>query len=495
MTRKQSTFSRRSQKPGFSAGYSAKKPGFFPTPQRVTILNTYSWFNKGDSAIVLGTVHALRCINPDVNVTIVSQTPQADRRPYAQRGVAVVGGPFGLIYQRDVPRVWRLLVFGLSLNMLLMALIDARILGPRTTNWLPGEVGRLARALTRSDLVISCGGGFWHDSDGGLGIRIHLPQLICAYLSGAPFVCLGQTLGPFRSGWRRWLVGMLLNKARLVVIREPESLPIAHAMSIDAHKIILGTDMAFALASQISSESSHCGRPQGIAPTPSPDVGAGLAPARRATARVAPTNNPREGRLRIGVTARAWWFPGCANPQQAQQRYEQELATALDAVISNNDAEIVFLPQVIGPYQDDDRIVHRRIAGLLYRPERAIVLDKDFSPEDLIAYIGGLDVVIATRFHSAILAMLANVPVLTIAYEHKTTGIMRQMGLSKWVTTIEQVTADKLVEMCALLLGEYEVLKEHLARAVGESSRQAHRSMMMCVGACSLEGNEVRRDG
>jgi colanic acid/amylovoran biosynthesis protein len=435
---------------GRASALDSRRPGAI---RRVTILNTYSWHNKGDSAIVLGTAQALRQINPDVRITIVSQTPAVDREPYAQRGIGVVGGPFGLVYRRDMTRARRLAGFALGFPALLAGIVIARLAGPWTIAWWPGETGRLARDLVSSDLVVSCGGGFWHDSDGGLGIRFHLLQVICALLGGAPVVCLGQSIGPFRSRVRRRIVGSILSRVAAVVLRESESLPTALAMGIDAKKITVTGDMAFALAP---------------------------AHVRQAVTPPGPANARR---IRIGVTARAWWFPGSRRPQQEQARYEQALVEALDHLIEQRDAEVVFLPQVTGPYEDDDRVVQRRIASRLCRPERATVLEKELSPEALIRFIGELDFVIATRFHSAILTMLANVPVIAIAYEHKTTGIMGQMGLGHWVTTIETVTAQKLITLSNQLAVDYESVKTQLARAVEGARQRALESAIVCARA------------
>jgi colanic acid/amylovoran biosynthesis protein len=57
---------------------------------------------------------------------------------------------------------------------------------------------------------------------------------------------------------------------------------------------------------------------------------------------------------------------------------------------------------------------------------------------------GGLDLLVGTRFHSVIFAMTASVPVLAIEYEHKTSGIMKDLGLDEWVHDITTVDGDTL---------------------------------------------------
>ena len=58
---------------------------------------------------------------------------------------------------------------------------------------------------------------------------------------------------------------------------------------------------------------------------------------------------------------------------------------------------------------------------------------------------GCLDLLVGTRFHSVIFAMTASVPVLAIEYEHKTSGIMHDLGLDEWVYDISTVDGAMLV--------------------------------------------------
>lgn len=257
------------------------------------------------------------------------------------------------------------------------------------------------------------------------------------------------------------LVGMVLNRTAAVVLREEESLPIARAMRISAHTVHLGGDMAFGLAPTGGRQRRE---PQPAAP------------------------------LRIGVTARSWIFPHAADPRQAQADYERTLAAALDRLIERHGAEVVFLPQVIGPATDDDRIVQRRIMGLLKHAHRATALDGNLAPEELVNAISGLDMVLATRFHSAIFAMLAHVPVIAIAYEHKTTGIMAWMGLRRWAIPIEQITATKLTALCAEMLAERAMVKRHLERAVEDMRQRAYTGAALCLAVAARMDTRLAMD-
>jgi colanic acid/amylovoran biosynthesis protein len=413
---------------------------------RVTILNTYSWYNKGDAAIVLGTVQAIRQTRPDAQFTVVSMTPEIDRLPFAGHDIQVISGPFGFIYD-DGPLAVRGAAFVVHAFALLLGVLLVRMRGIVPGGMLPARTRELVRSIAEADLIVSVGGGFWSDN-ARRALYIHLFQVVCALIARGRVVCLGVSLGPFRSRWRMRLVGKVLDRTVAVVLREEESLPVARAMGIGERRVHLGGDMAFGLAAAVGRV--------GARPT---------------------------GRLRIGVTARSWIFPNSDDPRQAQAAYERILAAAIDGLIERYDADICFLPQVIGPAADDDRIVQRRIMGLLRHAEHATLLERDLTPVELVSVIGGLDMVLATRFHSAIFTMLAHVPVVAIAYEHKTTGIMDSMGLRRWAIPIEQISVEELLRLCAAIQDERDAVAQHLERAVADMHRRANTSAALCIPA------------
>ena len=423
---------------------------------RIVILNTYSWFQKGDAAIVLGTVKGLRRADPGADITMVSMTPDVDRAKFEAEHLKVIGGPFGCIYETHRPAFWRAAAFASNCAALLAGIGLLRLGVNPDQPWLPRRAREMAVALSQADFAVSVGGGFWTDS-AKRAVYMHLFQVMCALITGLPVVCLGQSIGPFRKSFRSRLVGRILGRSAAIVLREQESLSVVRDLGIDLRKVHLGADMAFALAEPLEE---------------------------------AVLNRRPRSPMRIGVTARKWLFPRSTDARQAQESYERILIAAIDELVERYDADVVFLPQVIGPAGDDDRIVQSRIAGQLKHSARATVLREDLSPAELVRYIGGeLDLVIATRFHSAIFTMLANVPVVAIAYEHKTTGIMKAMGLSEWVIPIEQVDVPSLMQCCAAVCADYGAIKARLNDAVRDMSERAIAGAELCVSVV----RELRR--
>jgi polysaccharide pyruvyl transferase WcaK-like protein len=100
-----------------------------------------------------------------------------------------------------------------------------------------------------------------------------------------------------------------------------------------------------------------------------------------------------------------------------------------------------------------DRRVTREFRSLLRErlsgrdcDEGRIIEEPVFSVEQLVSQIAATDIVVATRFHNVLLALLCNKPVIAISFHHKCESLMKAMGLSSYSQDINDLQADRLIE-------------------------------------------------
>jgi polysaccharide pyruvyl transferase WcaK-like protein len=67
------------------------------------------------------------------------------------------------------------------------------------------------------------------------------------------------------------------------------------------------------------------------------------------------------------------------------------------------------------------------------------------SVEELASQIAATDIVVATRFHNVLMALLFNKPVTSISFHHKCASLMKAMGLSEYCLDINDLTAEQLI--------------------------------------------------
>ena len=101
--------------------------------------------------------------------------------------------------------------------------------------------------------------------------------------------------------------------------------------------------------------------------------------------------------------------------------------------------------------------------------EERIIEQPIGSVQDVLAEIAATDVVVATRFHNVLLALLLNKPVISISFHHKCSSLMRQMKLSEYCHEIHQIDADRLIEQFQKVERDREAVKRVIGQGVDEA--------------------------
>lgn len=380
----------------------------------IVVINAYVRENAGDAALLSVCLRHVREAFPAADVAIAGMEDAAVHPAF--EGVRNIGSIRRYVADGTVSLPRRLLRKAL---LGLAGTAAATLPGPlarAVQRVLPAEARREADAVTRADLVVSMGGGYVLARPGLDGYQnvffVLLPALL-AQKAGVPVVWAPQSFGPFPAAAQRRLVGRVMRRSAAVLAREDVSVDELLACGVPAGRIERAVDAGFA-----------------------------FEPERRTGWRTRIGVGPDE-RL-IGITARRWLAPA------AQERYERELARTIDAVQATG-ARAVLIPQVSTDYLgDDDRICERRIAG--HCTSGPLMVDEVVDYRDLKGLYDECTLLIGTRFHSVIFSLTSDVPCVAIEYEHKTRGIMSDLGLGEWVLPMADVIHDRLWALVEPLL-------------------------------------------
>jgi polysaccharide pyruvyl transferase WcaK-like protein len=104
--------------------------------------------------------------------------------------------------------------------------------------------------------------------------------------------------------------------------------------------------------------------------------------------------------------------------------------------------------------------------------EERIIDQPALSVEQLLPQIAEADIVVATRFHNVLLALLLNKPVIAISFHHKCASLMSEMGLAEYCHDINHMNAGRLIEQFQDVEKNAEKLKLVIRQRV-EQSRKA----------------------
>lgn len=416
------------------------------TPLTVAVTNTVV-LNGGDAAILEALVALLRgAFGSDTRVLVYDEHLDAARRRYPgyefrrplERGTRVRGGPTLL---RPALRGLR------RARLYAAAWLHGRGLGRVADRILPSGPASALAELAGADLVVSTGGTYLVER---YPLAERFVDLRAALLARRPLVLFTQSLGPFRRARNRIALGPIVRRARLVLVRDERSRRHLLDLGADPRRVELSADAAFAL------------------PGPHP-----VAP------RSGDARSPR-----IAVSVRHWLH---FQSPDGRRRYEQAVAELVHALVARRGAEVTFVSTCQGAsrYAKDDSVTAEAIAERLpAETRRSVTVDGAFHrPGELIEVLGGFDLVVATRMHAAILALVAGTPVYPIAYEFKTEELSERLGLADRVERIEELTGGSLTAGVERLLDELPTIagplwervdrERVLAGASGERVRAA----------------------
>jgi len=156
---------------------------------------------------------------------------------------------------------------------------------------------------------------------------------------------------------------------------------------------------------------------------------------------IAPQERQHADAQLIVVSAIHWPYPNDPSPQLRQKEYDTSVIEAVKIFAESRPTHVVFVPQLYGSMHRDTPYLEA-LARLLPANISCEVLSDTKSSNEQRALFAAADWVIAGRYHPAVFAVSAAVPVLCIAYEHKATGVLQAAGVPDAVMSIDEVTVE-----------------------------------------------------
>jgi colanic acid/amylovoran biosynthesis protein len=426
---------------------------------KILMINLHSSHNAGDHVLLEVALQQIYTHFPGCAITLAMNDPDsyADRPDAGDE--AVVDSFFAWFKRKPAARGfsrWRErlgIAWALGVSVLAAALY--RLLRIRADSFVPAGRRATVRAYLAADLVISCAGNFLYSRGHSAGLPLLGPVFTIAYawLAGKPVAMLPQTVGPLWRDWERRLVRWLLGRVRTVLVRDVTSVELLQRMGVPAERYRLTPDLAFLYTI--------------------PDHGLGRTLLCRYGIK------PDQPRPLLGVTVINW---GAQHPRfKEQARYEAAVAAAIRHFVTAYGGRAVLFAQVCGPTAaDDDRIPARRVCAALAQhglAGRVTLVDEEVAAPTLKAAYGCMDLFLGSRLHSNIFALTEGVPVLAIAYQDKTFGVLRMLDLAAWAVDIHTVTPAALVDRLAQLWDERIAVRALIVHQLGPLQAEAGRTM------------------
>jgi colanic acid/amylovoran biosynthesis protein len=433
---------------------AAARPASRPAGRSRILVTNCVIQNGGDAAILHALMGSIRThLGIDTEFVVIDDHPEAAAR---------------LMPDLDVrPRVDRTFEPPRFLRRFEPAVSRVRRLRVLAAGWLIGRgLDSAARLLVGSrqlaalaqfrdaDAVVSTGGTYLVER---YQIGGRLLELEVALVMRRPLILFTQSVGRFVDPRNRSAVRRVLSRARLVLVRDQRSLSHLLDLGLSGRNVRVAADGVFGLSL--------------TPPKPSAKV------------------------RRIAISVRDW--PYAAHADDANAAYQRAIGQLAVQLVKAVGAEVVFVStcQGVPDYWMDDSAVALKIVEALGEDGRqSITVDRDSrTPTELVKYLNGFDLVVATRMHMAILALVAGAPVFPIAYEFKTRELFDRLGLGEWVYDFEAVSEPDFVSDVERFIAGLPSLSDGLWKAVHGEHESATLAAALMAKALRLQASPTTR--
>lgn len=251
----------------------------------------------------------------------------------------------------------------------------------------------LIKAIKESDIVISGGGSILQDTTSARSLIYYLSIIYIAKKMGKKVMFYGNGFGPITKAINKKLVKHIINKVDIITVRDYQSKEEMISLGIKK-EIIVTADVTFAYKALPEIEIEE----------------------------MLIDDEIDTDKKMVGISVREW---------KNEEKYKSVIAKAGDYLIDKG-YEVIFIPM----QHPRDYIISEEIASMMERTPK--ILQKIYSPKELISLMGKLYIMIGMRLHSLIFATIAGTPILGIEYDTK---------IYNFLQIVEQDNAGKVEDL------------------------------------------------
>jgi len=189
-----------------------------------------------------------------------------------------------------------------------------------------------------------------------------------------------------------------------------------------------------------------------------PDIAFDLPPSPKST-----TNDRRRGTVGIGLMSYNGWHDNLETKTDIYDRYLNNMSRFAAFLLSEG-----YAIRILAGDEYDQKAIDALLQKLpdtaVKGPDAAVLAEPAHSIHDVLDQIADTDVVVASRYHNVVAALIANKPTLSIGYAAKNDALLTQMGLAEYCQHIEKLDVDLLINQFQSLMQN----REHLCQQIQE---------------------------
>jgi len=419
---------------------------------KIIIAEYVPTLNKGELAILLGILRTFHILGLNAEIYVFSFFPSIDNKRFPREIK-----PINILSELKIPnpllarkRVINLKIALSAAIQHMLFLIGYILLGNKMLKIWNRSLWQI---YINTDIFIIC-----HDQVSivyGFGIPFH--PIYISLLGRAlkkPIMIYANGTSISRSIITKILATFVVNFVNLITVRDLESYLLLQRFLWDKNKLFFTYDPAVLAPSVSNKKIEEIIITEGIPKNKYPLlVGVDLS---------------------FEILSKA--YAEKMSLKDSFRRAVVEIAGALDNLVEEFNAYIVFIPHCIEPYHlRDDRLVAKAIYYAMKRKDRAKVITREYSAEELKGLMSCFDLIITSRVHAALGALSTCVPVCVIAHpsDRRAYGLLSVLNQDIWIFDVRNISSEKLFNHIKKLIQSSGEIKNVLNMLVPHARRRA----------------------
>ncbi len=392
-------------------------------PVNVVLIGGFGGGDVGNEASLVVAIRELRRVRPGCRIIVAGLNPE---QVQADTGVRAV--PIGR--QQLAP-------------------LNRWLLPVKVLRRVPAEAGRWRRAvmlLRNADALVLPGTGALDDfSDTPFGFVFDVwVWVMVARAVGCPVALLAIGAGPIRQSSVRRLASFIARSAQHVSVRDDISKDFLATLGRDTTDDRVVPDLVFAYP-----RASPPADPPPTATSPSPPHPAASPPTVSTSAGISQVSTDEPLTVGLGCMAYGGWSGDLNGPQY--ERYLQLLTDIAADLLARGHRIQLLIGQPVDRTAATDLLARLDVLGI-DRTEVREPTGRTF--DDLLAAVSGVDIVVASRFHTIVAALMAQRPVVSLGYADKNRALLQAAGIEAADRHVQSATSRWVLLGVAALLDE-----------------------------------------
>lgn len=299
----------------------------------------------------------------------------------------------------------------------------------------------LLQEYIRTDIIVGIYGDALIDATVSTTVLYSFSILLSSLLR-KPYVLYPQSMGHFKSKFSRSLVKFAFNRATSITAREEITKNNLQEIGVNKSLIHLTADMAFILQPASRERVEEIFLKESIT---------------------------KDDGVLIGMNINQLVNYKSKN-SKVKCDYIDLMAQVADYLITNLNATVIFIPHSIYQMEimdskrniEDDVIAVNEAFAKVENKHKVATITSNYTSEELKGIIARCDLFIGARMHANIAAISMCVSTIAIAYSSKAPGIMKMVGLEKYVCDFRTMTFEELISKIEEMLSNREKIVEKM---------------------------------